>query len=40
MSIDFDRIIDRRNSDSLKWSDCGANHVIPMFVADMNFAAL
>jgi cystathionine beta-lyase len=39
MSIDFDRIIDRRNSDSLKWSDCGGNYVIPMWVADMDFAA-
>lgn len=39
MSIDFDRIIDRRNSDSLKWSDYGGNHVIPMWVADMDFAA-
>ena len=39
MSIDFDQIIDRRNSDSLKWSGCGGNHVIPMWIADMDFAA-
>ena len=39
MKIDFDRIVDRRNSDSLKWSDSPGDHVIPMWVADMDFAA-
>jgi cystathionine beta-lyase len=39
MTIDFDRIIDRRNSDSLKWSGSQGNQTIPMWVADMDFAA-
>jgi cystathionine beta-lyase len=39
MTIDFDRIIDRRNSDSLKWSGSRGNQTIPMWVADMDFAA-
>jgi len=37
--MDFDRIIDRRDSDSLKWSDSRGNHVIPMWVADMDFGS-
>ncbi|WP_353095981.1 MalY/PatB family protein [Tissierella praeacuta] len=32
---DFDRIIDRRNSNSMKWS--GDNDVLPMWIADMDF---
>lgn len=36
--MDFDRIIERRDSDSLKWSNSRDNHVIPMWVADMDFA--
>ncbi len=32
---DFDKVIDRRNSDSLKW-DVGENE-LPMWVADMDF---
>ena len=39
MTLDFDRTIDRRNSDSLKWSDSRGHHAIPMWVADMDFAA-
>jgi cysteine-S-conjugate beta-lyase len=39
MTIDFNRIIDRRNSDSLKWSDPRGTNAIPMWVADMDFAA-
>jgi cysteine-S-conjugate beta-lyase len=39
MTIDFDRMIDRRNSDSLKWSGSRGNQTIPMWVADMDFAA-
>lgn len=35
MSFDFDRIIDRRKTDSLKW-DIGENE-LPMWVADMDF---
>lgn len=36
MSSDFDRIIDRRNSDSIKWNFY-APDVLPMWVADMDF---
>jgi cystathionine beta-lyase len=39
MTMDFDRMIDRRNSDSLKWSGSRVNQAIPMWVADMDFAA-
>ncbi len=39
MTIDFDRIHERRNSDSLKWFDPGGKNAIPMWVADMDFAA-
>lgn len=35
MKYDFDTIIDRRSSDSVKW-DVGANE-LPMWVADMDF---
>jgi cystathionine beta-lyase len=38
MSFDFDRIIDRRASDSGKWHFF-APDVLPMWVADMDFAA-
>ena len=33
---DFDRVIDRRNTNSLKWNV--AEHELPMWVADMDFA--
>jgi cysteine-S-conjugate beta-lyase len=39
MTMDFDRIIDRRNLDSLKWSGSRGNQTLPMWVADMDFAA-
>lgn len=39
MTFDFDRICDRRNSDSLKWLDPHGKNAIPMWVADMDFAA-
>ncbi len=39
MTIDFDCMIDRRSSDSLKWSGSRGNQTIPMWVADMDFAA-
>lgn len=35
MKYDFDTIIDRRNTDSLKWDV--AEHELPMWVADMDF---
>ncbi|HOC18792.1 MAG TPA: aminotransferase class I/II-fold pyridoxal phosphate-dependent enzyme, partial [Vicinamibacterales bacterium] len=43
MRHDFDRIVDRRNTLSLKWDHCeqcfGIEDVIPMWVADMDFEA-
>ena len=36
MSSEFDRIIDRRNSDSIKWNFYEPD-VLPMWVADMDF---
>lgn len=38
MKYDFDRIVDRRNTDSAKWADLEEG-VLPMFVADMDFAS-
>jgi cystathionine beta-lyase len=35
---DWDKIIDRRSSDSMKWGRYG-NEVLPLWVADMDFAA-
>jgi len=39
MSFDFDAVIDRRNTDSLKWGRYRGKDVIPMWVADMDFRA-
>jgi cysteine-S-conjugate beta-lyase len=39
MAIDFDRLVDRRNSDSLKWSKARGGAAIPLWVADMDFVA-
>ena len=39
MHIDFDRVIERQNTDSLKWSGADSRGFIPMWVADMDFAA-
>jgi cysteine-S-conjugate beta-lyase len=43
MRYDFDTVLDRRNTHSLKWDHCrdgfGLDDVIPMWVADMDFAA-
>lgn len=39
MSFDFDTVIDRRNTDSLKWGRYRGRDVIPMWVADMDFRA-
>jgi cysteine-S-conjugate beta-lyase len=36
MAHGFDKLLDRRNSDSLKWRKYGAD-VLPMWVADMDF---
>lgn len=42
MSFDFDAILDRTNTDSVKWAKYAAGgrpEVIPLWVADMDFAA-
>jgi cysteine-S-conjugate beta-lyase len=43
MRYDFDSVLDRRHSHSLKWDHCprayGLHDVIPMWVADMDFPA-
>lgn len=38
MTYDFDRVIDRRHTASLKWGRCGEDE-LPMWVADMDFEA-
>ena len=39
MSFDFDTVIDRRGRDSTKWNKYADRDVIPLWVADMDFAA-
>lgn len=36
---EFDRVIDRRHGDSLKWNRYAGRDVLPLWVADMDFAA-
>ena len=36
---DFDSVIDRRNGDSLKWNKYAGRDILPLWVADMDFAA-
>ncbi len=38
MNFDFDRVIDRRGTDSVKWGRYGLD-VLPLWVADMDFPA-
>ena len=42
VSYDFDTVYDRPSTDSLKWANlrqiCGSDDVIPLWVADMDFA--
>jgi len=35
----FDQIIDRRSSDSVKWAKYAGRDILPLWVADMDFAA-
>lgn len=35
--FDFDKVIDRTNSDSLKWQKYAGNDIIPLWVADTDF---
>lgn len=37
MNYDFDQVINRRGTASLKWDTCGED-ILPMWVADMDFA--
>ena len=37
--FDFDRVIDRSGGDSLKWNKYAGRDVLPLWVADMDFAA-
>ncbi|MFO1436425.1 MAG: PatB family C-S lyase [Gammaproteobacteria bacterium] len=39
MEFDFDNPPDRRDSDSIKWAKYDGRHVLPMWVADMDFAS-
>ena len=43
MNFDFDKVINRRNGDSVKWArkwpSCAGGDVIPLWIADMDFAA-
>ena len=38
MEPDFDEVIDRRGTGSLKWDRYAGRDVLPMWVADMDFA--
>ncbi len=39
MPFDFDTVINRRDSDSRKWHKYSGRDILPMWVADMDFAA-
>ncbi|MGK0185772.1 MAG: cystathionine beta-lyase [Verrucomicrobiales bacterium] len=39
LDFDFDQEIDRRNTGSLKWGKYAGTDVVPMWVADMDFAS-
>src|ERR1700690_2490042 len=39
MPFDFDSVIDRASSDSLKWRKYAGTDTLPLWVADMDFAA-
>ncbi|MFZ2855518.1 MAG: PatB family C-S lyase [Rhodocyclaceae bacterium] len=38
-AFDFDRIVDRRDGDSIKWQKYAGRDILPLWVADMDFAA-
>jgi cystathionine beta-lyase len=42
MQYEFDKLYDRASTDSLKWANrrqrCGSDDVLPLWVADMDFA--
>ena len=37
--FDFERVLDRRGGDSLKWNKYAGRDILPLWVADMDFAA-
>ena len=39
MKYDFDEIVNRRGTNSVKWDEAKEEGVIPMWVADMDFKA-
>jgi cystathionine beta-lyase len=39
MPFDFDTVIDRSGGDSTKWNKYAGRDVLPLWVADMDFAA-
>jgi len=39
MKFDFDKVLDRRNTGSLKWDKYKGRDVLPLWVADMDFQA-
>lgn len=39
MSFDFDRVLERTDTDSVKWARYAYGQVIPLWVADMDFTA-
>ncbi|MCE9613510.1 MAG: PatB family C-S lyase [Lentisphaerae bacterium] len=39
MTFDFDTVIDRRHTDSFKWRRYAGRDVLPLWVADMDFAS-
>jgi len=39
MQFDFDTVIDRRGTDTMKWGRYDSRDIIPMWVADMDFAS-
>lgn len=40
MRYDFDEIVSRRESNSVKWDSTADDGVLPMWVADMDFRAV
>ena len=37
MKYDFDEIVSRQGTNSVKWEEAGDSDVLPMWVADMDF---
>ncbi|MGB0866831.1 MAG: MalY/PatB family protein [Granulosicoccaceae bacterium] len=38
MQYDFDTVLDRKNTDSMKWDKYAGTDILPLWVADMDFA--